>query len=110
MARLQTSLRQASRLLFTSAVRWTCCLAAFLRECCTRVNMPLDPETAGVMLPSIPRSLCPLLSDVVCAVLGVAASVASTFSCGLGGSCSKWVIVPRSHLRTVFQMDQAPYP
>ena len=41
-ARLHTNLRQASSLSCTSVVSSMCLPAAFLRACCTCVNMPLD--------------------------------------------------------------------
>ena len=81
--RLRTSLRQASRSLCISDVRWVCLPVALLRACCTCVNMPLYPATAGVMLHSIPGILRHLRSDVVWDDLGMAASVPSTLACRL---------------------------
>ena len=66
LSRLRTSSRQASSSLFTSTVNWTCLPVALLWACFTRVNMPLDPETAGVMLLSRPRGLHHLRSEVEC--------------------------------------------
>ena len=106
--RLRNSIRQASISSCTSAVSWTCLLVTLLRACCTRVNMPLDLATAGVMLCSSPRSLQHLRSEIECAFLGMSASAATTFSCCLGGNCSRWAIVLMSHPRTVFWVDQAP--
>ena len=85
LSRLRNSLRQASRSSCTSAVSWTCLLVTLLRACCTRVNMPLDQATAGVMLWSSPRSLHHLRSEIECAFLGMSTSAATTFSCCLGG-------------------------
>ena len=108
LARLRTSSRQASSSSCTSAVSWTCLPVTLLRACCTRVNMPLDPETAGVMPHSSPRSLRHLSSEVECAFLGMAASAASNFYYRLGERRSRWVIVLMSHRRTLFRLDQAP--
>ena len=83
---------------------------ALLRACCTRVNMPLDLETAEVMLRSSPRSLRHLCSEVECVFLGMAASTAATFYCCLGGKRSRWAIMSRSHPRTVFLVDWDPSP
>ena len=69
--------------------------------------MPLDPETAKVMLHSSPRSLRHLRSEVECAFLGMAASAASTFYYCLGERRSRWAIVLMSHPTTVFWLDQA---
>ena len=90
LARLQTSSRQASRLLCTYAASWVCLPVTLLRECCTSVNMPLNPATAGVMLHSIPRSLIHLRSEVECAFLGMADSAAANFYYRLGGRRSRW--------------------
>ena len=99
MSRLHNSLRQASRSSCTSAVSCTCLPAALLRTCCIRVNIHLDPATAGVMLRISPRSVCHLRSEVVRAFLGMAASTTSTFSCSMGGGGgrSRRAIVSRSH-------------
>ena len=110
MARLRTSLRQSSNSLCTSAVSWACLHVALLRACCTRVNMPLDPVTAGVILRNSPRSMHHLCSEVECVFLGMAASTAATFYCRLGGRRSRWAIMSRSHPRNVFIVDRAPYP
>ena len=64
LARLRTSFRQALRSSCTSVVSWTCLPVSLLRSCCTRVNMPLNPATAEVMLRSSPRSLHTFRSDV----------------------------------------------
>ena len=109
MARLRTSLFQASRSLCTSAVSWTCIPVALLRACCTRVNMLLDPATAGMMLQSIPRSLRHLCREVDCAFLGMPVSAAATFSCCIGGRHITWAIMTSSHPRNVFLLDRAPY-
>ena len=69
VARLQTNSRQASSSLFTSSVSWTCLPAALLRAWCTRANMHLNPEMAGLMLSSIPRILRHLHREVVHAFL-----------------------------------------
>ena len=74
------------------------------------MNMPLDLAMDRVMLRSSPRILRHLRSDMVCAVLGMAASSALKFYCRLGEKGSKCDIVSRSHPRTVFRVDQAPYP
>ena len=108
LARLRTSLRQASSSSCTSAVSWTCLTVTLLRACCTHVNMPLFTERAAVMLCSKPRSLRHLRSEVECALLGMAASVAATFSCIIGGRCSRWTFALMSHLSTVFRVDQPP--
>ena len=102
LARMRTNSRQASSSLFTSSVSWKCLPAAILRACCTRVNIHLNPETAGLMLCSSPRSLRHLCREVVRAFLGMAASASATLSCRIGGRCSRWEIVSRSHPRTVF--------
>ena len=86
LARLLTNLYQALSSSCTSVVSWTCLPAAILRVCCTRVNMPLDPETAGVMLCRIPRSLRHSRNEVVRNFLGMSESAAATFSCRLGGT------------------------
>ena len=75
-----------------------------------RANMPLDLETVGVMLCSSPSILCHLHSEVLRVFLGMAASVAATFSCRIGGRQIRWAIVSRYHPRTVFRVDHAPYP
>ena len=72
--------------------------------------MPLYLETVGVMMHRSPRSLRHLCSEVECAFLGMASSVAATFYCLLGGRCSRWEIVARSHPRTVFRVDRSPSP
>ena len=110
LARLQTNLRQASSSSCKYSVSWTCLPVAILRACFTCVNMPLNTAMDGVMLHRIPRSLHHLSREVVRAFLGMAASAAATLSCRLGGRRSKWEIVSRSHLRTVFRVDHAPYP
>ena len=104
---MNTSLRQASRSLFTSALSWTCLPVALLREYFTCANVPLDLATARVMLLSILRSLRHLRSEVECASLGISTSVAFTFSCSIGGRSRRWSIVSRSQPRNVFQVDQA---
>ena len=76
MARLQTNSRQASSSSCTSVLRWICLPDALFRACCTRVNMPLDPATAGLMLRSSPRSLHNLHKEVVRAFLGMDSSAA----------------------------------
>ena len=78
LAMLQASSRQASSSSFTSSVSWTCLPAAILRECCTRMNMHIDPATAMLMLCSSPRSLRHLCREVVRAFLSMAASAAAT--------------------------------
>ena len=93
LARLRICSLQASISSCTSAVGWTCLPVTHLRACCTRVNMPLDPATAGVMLQSSPRRLHHLRSEVECAFLGMTASAAATFYCCLGVRRSRWVIV-----------------
>ena len=108
LARLRTNSRQASSLLCTSVVSWTCLPADLLMACCTHVTMPLDPETTGVMLRIIPRSLRHLRREVVQSLLGMAASEATTFSCYLGKRRSSWAIVSRAHLGTFFQVDHDP--
>ena len=110
MVRLRTNSRQASSLLCTSVVSWTCRPGTFLRACCNRVNMPLDPATATVMLYSSPRSLHYFFREVGCASRGMAASAAAAFSCHLGGRRSRWSIVSRYHLITVFRVEHAPSP
>ena len=89
---------------------WTFLPVNIFRACCTYVNMPLDLETVGVMLRSSPRSFRHFCSEVECAFLGMASSVAATFYCLLGGRCSRWEIVARSHPRTVFRVDRSPSP
>ena len=89
LASLRTSLHQASRSSCTSAVILTCLSVALLIECFTRVNMPLDLETARVMLRSSPRRLRHFLSEVECALLGMIASAAATLSFRLGGRHSR---------------------
>ena len=108
MARLRTILRQASSSLCTSAVSCTCLPVTLLRSCFTRVNIPLDPATAGVMLHSSPRRFSHLCSEVECAFLGMAASAAAKFYYRLGGRRSRWAIVLMSQPRTVFRVEQAP--
>ena len=85
ISRLRNNSHQASNSSCTSVVSWTCLPAALLRSCCTRVNMPLDLVTAGVILRSSPRSLIHLRKGAVRTFLGMAASVAANFSCRLGG-------------------------
>ena len=89
---------------------WTFLPVNIFRACCTYVNMPLDLETVGVMLRSSPRSLRHFGSEVECASLGVAAIVAATFSCHLGGRRIRWEIMAGSHPRTVFRVDRSPSP
>ena len=93
LARLRTSLRQASSSLCTYTVSWMCLIVTLLRACFTRANMPLDLATAGVMLHSSPRSLRHLRSEVECAFLGMAASAAATFYYRLGVRRSRWEII-----------------
>ena len=91
LVRLQTSSHQASSSSCTSAVSWTCIPVTIFRACLTRVNMPLDPATAGVMLHSSPRSLIHLRSEVECAFLGMATSAAAKLYYLLWGRRSRWV-------------------
>ena len=110
LASLQTNSRQDSSSLCTSVVSWMCHPAALLRVCCTRVNMPLDPETAGVMLRSSPRSLRYLHKDLLRAFLEMAFSAVATFFCCLGGRRSRWAIVSMYHLITALRMDYSQFP
>ena len=89
LARLRNMSRQASSLLCTSVVIWTCLPAALLGACCTSVNTPLDPETDGAILCSIPSSLYHLCREAVRAFLGMAVRAADNFSCCLGGRRSR---------------------
>ena len=109
---LRSNLCQASRSLCTSVVSWTCLTDACLRECCTLVNMPLDPVTARVILCNRPRSLRHLYREVLCASRGMSPRAAATLSHCVGGRRSRCVIVSRSHPSTVFQVNysQSPFP
>ena len=110
LARLRTNSRQASSSSCISVVSWMCRPAALLRACYTRVNIPLDTATAGMMFHISLRSFHHLHREVVRAFLGMATSAAATFSCCLGERRSRWEIVYRSHLRTILWVDHAPYP
>ena len=110
MARLRTNLRQASSSSCTSVVSWTCRPATCLRICCTRVNMPLDPETDRVMICSSPRILRHLRREVVRASHGMSTRAAATSSRCVGGRRIRCAIVSTSDLRTVFRVDHSPSP
>ena len=87
-----------------------CLPAALLRACCTCVNMPLVPETAGVVLCSSPRSLRHLRREVVRASHGMSTSAAATLSRCVGGRRIRCAIVSTSDLRTVFWVNHSPSP
>ena len=108
LARLRTNLCQASSSSCTSVVSWTCLPDSCLRSCCTCLNMPLDPETAGVMLHSSPRSLRHLRTEVLRASQGMVASAAATLSRRVGGRQSKCTIVSRSQPSIFFWVDHSP--
>ena len=72
--------------------------------------MHLEPTMARVILYSRPNSLLHLRSDVVCTVLEMAYSSASTLTCRLGRRSMNWATVSRFHPRTIFKVNQDPYP
>ena len=72
--------------------------------------MPLNLETAEVMLHKSPRSMHHLCSEVECVLLGMPVSAAATFYCRLCGRRSRWAIMTRYHHRNVFIVDRAPSP
>ena len=90
LARLWTHSRQVSSSFCTSIVILPCLPTALLIACCTRVNMPLDPETDKLMLSRISKRLCHLRREVVRALLGMAASAAASFYFSLGERQSRW--------------------
>ena len=110
MARLQTNSCQTYSSLCIYVVSCKCLPAALLRSCCTRVNITLDPVTAGVMLCSSPRRLRNLRREVVRAFQVMAASTAATLSRRVGGRQSRCAIVSRPHPRTIFRVDHALSP
>ena len=110
LAKLLTRSRHASSLLCTSVVSWTCLPSDLFGEFCNLVKITLGPATSRLMLRIIPRRLRHLRSDMVWAVLGMACSADSNLACPLVRRRSNYDMVSRFQSRTVFWMDQDPFP